>query len=1026
VQFYCQIQYNIKSEVPFLKYILVCSLAWMSIVTKAQQIINIRHLTEDQGLSDKFIFAGVQDHSGFIWLATQRGLNRFDSHQTKVFNRRNSGMREDKVFQLVAKDNFLILLYGEDGLRNNSSGVADVFLIDSLTVKPLASFFRQMPFPESEIASIVKNNKEEILFFLKNNRLWKLDQSNKFIEHVCESGCDAFPFPSSIHHFYNDDIVAVSSSNDDRMLLIQEKLGALFDPKKDRFLIGYMDKKSWIFDLEKKPAKGLNISKRNNAWQEMPKLSIPDEVPFFFNNNQIQQTLVSFQNHGLFLLQENGLEVLADVSKLSLHPYQINSFFVDAQENYWICTTAGAYVITRKKNPFSTYFTAESRNRQPTIIDQTRGIYKSKEHNSLVAAIWNEIGVYDFSNSSYTYFDPSITNIIYDVKAIGNKIYYVKNGLKTFDFKNKPTTILPYPDNAIWTIFPLSDTAILLGTNNRIDHFNIKAKEIRNISARIPLEGPIKLVYKIMGTKNGEIWAAAESGLYRLDQGGDIIEFYGSEKIGYTNFFDLHIDSEGIFWLASRYNGLIKWDRQLQTATSIAELEGMPTNTAYCILPDDNNRLWISTDKGLVKFNKATQSIKIYSMRDGLPFDEFNRISAHKSYDRQLYFGGINGIIGFDPNTIPEPSKDQLLNVLLTGIEKFNANTGHWEDIYIQIKDQRELIIRPGERLYNINFSMVDYQTGPVKYSYKLEGLDKGWNLLNDNSFRLTGLPYGKYTLYIKGVNSDGIPTNEVRLLDITVLTPFYLKIQFIIALILLLGLMISGLIGWRLKRIKDENTALEELVRERTVDLAEALDQKELLLQEIHHRVKNNLAVMDSMITLQLDNTENQEVVIALEENQHRLRGISLIHQSFSYELGIGKIDLLQFLEELLNHFNEALQPTGVVIESKINITNSIFKSAQAVPLGLMINELITNSTKHARVKDQTLLISIHLSEQEGRDFYFEYRDNGPGIKRPSQLRKDSLGMDLIYLFCKQIGGKLQYQNDGGSKFFFYFKSIQ
>jgi len=989
---------------------------------EAQDIVSIRHISERNGLSDKFIFAAAQDDEGYVWMATQRGLNRFDSHNAKKFNSRNSSLRRDKIIQLVYRKGALILLYGDAGLRHNSLGIADVFFPNSFEAIPLSNYFIKMPFSESEIVSINKNSKEELLFILKGNKLWKLTMNDEFEPIKCND-CNPFGFSSSIQHLFGDKFISISSSDENKVMMLYDDQVRVISNIKDKFAIGFFKEEIILINLKNRPALANRIIGEKPIATEELSMDFPSGTPFFFNNSIIKKTLVSIRDQGIYLLEENGLELLVSANKLDLHPHQINSFFKDKNDNYWICATSGAYVISKKTNPFTAYFTAESRNRTPSIVDQVRGIYKSEKNNKLYAGIWHELGVYDLEKKQTEFLEKSLYNIIYAVQPVNEKLYFGKNSLISFDYQSKFRALLPYDDNTIWSIFQATDSTILMGTNHNVLYYNILSQNARVTNALIPLANPINIIYKIARDPGGTIWAVSSNGLYKLNAEGDIIEYFGKEEIGYSDFHDLYIDSEGIFWFASRIDGLIRWQRKENHALSFTETEGMPSNTSYCILPDDLGRLWISTDQGLVKFNKETFKVKTFSERDGLPFIEFNRISAHKAYDNTLYFGGINGIVGFNPSEIVTSENKRFEDILLTGVERFNIDKGVWEDIFATVRYDKNLVISPGQRLFNLTFSMLDFQEGNQKYSYRLEGMDNDWSMLSDNTFRLTGLPYGKYTLYVRGLNSNGDFSGEIKILDIHVLTPLYLKIEFIILMIFVLILGISGIIHYRLRRMKSEKIALENLVEERTIDLAEALDQKELLLQEIHHRVKNNLAVMDSMISLQLDKTDNAEVIQALEENQSRLRGISLIHQNLGYDHGIGKVDLEQFLEELIIHSKETLLLSGVNLSYKIAVSRPIIKASQAVPLGLMINELVTNSLKHGRVENQMLEISVLLVEKEDQRFYFEFKDNGPGIQDSKLSSKGHLGMELIFLFCKQIGGHLQYQFDNGSKFSFYFK---
>jgi len=205
---------------------------------------------------------------------------------------------------------------------------------------------------------------------------------------------------------------------------------------------------------------------------------------------------------------------------------------------------------------------------------------------------------------------------------------------------------------------------------------------------------------------------------------------------------------------------------------------------------------------------------------------------------------------------------------------------------------------------------------------------------------------------------------------------------------------------------------------------LRESLKEKEILLQEIHHRVKNNLAIVSGMMELQAFDSENEEVLSALMSSQSRIQSMSIIHELLYQSESFSQISLDENVARLIDHISSSIQP-NCDINLKSNIDDLSLNVNQAIPCTLILNELLTNIYKHAFVGRDKGKIRLSLNEQN-QQIQLTLSDNGVGLPTDFSLKEPkTLGVKLIGLLTKQLDGELSYQSESGNgtKFILQFE---
>jgi two-component sensor histidine kinase len=193
-------------------------------------------------------------------------------------------------------------------------------------------------------------------------------------------------------------------------------------------------------------------------------------------------------------------------------------------------------------------------------------------------------------------------------------------------------------------------------------------------------------------------------------------------------------------------------------------------------------------------------------------------------------------------------------------------------------------------------------------------------------------------------------------------------------------------------------------------------LHEKEILLAEVFHRVKNNMNIVTSLLNLKKITSQSQETKDALEECRNRVFSMALVHQNiFNNDSLIGlnfKHYIINLVDEIANSFGSKDS-----YEIKYDLDEIQLDLSTSIPCGLIINELITNSFKYAQVPGKKLIISILLKKENGK-IRLMCQDNGPGIAENFMTEKNTLGMELIESLSDQINGKSQFKNNDGTSF--------
>ena len=332
----------------------------------------------------------------------------------------------------------------------------------------------------------------------------------------------------------------------------------------------------------------------------------------------------------------------------------------------------------------------------------------------------------------------------------------------------------------------------------------------------------------------GFVWVATTGGLNRIDpETGKVTRYLNNPEdptsiAGSPGTVLERRREPGILWVGTSGGGLSRLDTQTGKATHLTVRNGLPNNTVYGILEDNDGRIWISTNHGLSRFDPEAGVFKNFGVEIGLQGLEFNFTSFHRGLHGEMFFGGTNGLNAFFPNELS--GNINAPQVELVDFKLFNESVKTTGAIALERSLSETEVLRLDYSQNEISFDFVAFHfADPAgnQYAYKLEGFNDDWvHVGQHRSASFTNLAPGEYTFRVKAANSDGIWNEEGASIRLIVEPPFWATWWFRIFAVAAVGSILFGGFKLRVKQIADRNRLLEGEVAKRTGELRETNDR--------------------------------------------------------------------------------------------------------------------------------------------------------------------------------------------------------
>lgn len=510
----------------------------------------------------------------------------------------------------------------------------------------------------------------------------------------------------------------------------------------------------------------------------------------------------------------------------------------------------------------------------------------------------------------------------------------------------------------------------------------------------------------------------------------------GLEKV---NARYIKLINKNSFWVGCYGDGLFLVDKQKVYKVKDNTIE---LTTAHAIEEDKAGNLWISTNDGLLKTEKNDAIQKIlknqpldcykYSTEDGLLTNEFNGGGTHPSLqtkDGIIGFPSMKGFVWFNPKQMPKQlfKGSIVMDKVVVDNKKIISllNNNYW------------FANETGIITFNFSYAYF-YNRENLTISYRFED-QPNWTDIKGSSFQIGRYKKGKQQLLIR-IYSHGFDKKQQVIKSF----PLYFEARYyetfwfwgLCLFLFVLFLYSAYQIGLRLNMRREE--LLKHKIEEKTIELQQSLtelansneivlislEEKNILLKEIHHRVKNNLQLVMSLLNIQARDKEFISIEDFLEKGQSRIASMVLIHENLYQKENVGKVDFQDYCFNLAQNVSSSFGEKSKNITIEVEANEIYFDIQTAIPLGLIINELVSNALKHAFPNNRKGSVKIIITKKKDNAFELIISDNGIGLESKSKIKK-SMGLELVSLLALQLKGTLEVSENYRTEYKIIFKEV-
>ena len=973
---------------------------------KAQQF-NFKAYSLEEGLSQSEINTIFQDSRGYIWVGTSGGgICKFEGTEFTTFDSENG--LAGQIITDIAEDK-----QGNLWIGSTWGGIS------KFDGKHFKVYDHTKGLPENYSSSVLVTKKEGKIYVGTGSGLCVLD-GERFKLIPTEEGIKL-----TITKLIEDNYGNLWLSTTYGLKLLQNNkiispTNALKEPirsvaiDKNNMLIMVLQNNTVI--KQQINSKGV-LEKHENITSQLPKL-IEDRFYGVYIDNYDRVWITTYESG---LIELNKDKQFQYTKEHGLQSNRIISVLQDRTGCMWL-GSRGSGLIKFKDRSFTYY------DNLPGLNDgEIFSILPDSSNNIWIGTHFN--GIYRFDGKkTYSYSNHPLLKK-FNVRTIcllRNKtiLFGGPKGLRMYN--GRDITMVPgisdEPRLKSSVIFEDSKGSVWIGTFGQ-GLYLYQNKKIRKIAN--PQDGHLFNIYSIVEINN-TIWVGTGEGIYLANEDGEFRKI--SENINLCNLFigSMVKDKFGRLWIGTDKCLTLYDGKKFQ---SFGVKDGLVSSTIYSIICDLEGNLWVGSNKGLdkVEFDKdgSIMQISNYGFNEGFKGIECNSRSACVDQKGNLWFGTIKGAIKYDAKQeliATEKRQPIFIESFQVNFQEYADTSGDYLNYWFRLPKNPKVEYHAERIAFTYN-TLNPAMPNKTTFSYKLEGLDEDWSpWISNNSVAYSSLKSGNFKFKVRAkVNNVVLPDEAV--FPFTVKTPFYLTIWFLLGSIIVLSFIVYLASKFRKNRAQENLEKLEQIISERTFEIQKQSEEKEILLKEIHHRVKNNLQVINSLINIQSSYIEDEKALSIFEECKNRIRTIALIHEKLYKSQDFKKINfndyLILLIQDLVKTYN-----VDTEIELKTDLQIEYFNLNTIVPLGLLLNEVISNSLKYAFRETDKGEISISLKEKSMNQFELLIGDNGCGYEgEPNKPSKSTLGLELIKILTEQLDGNITKLNQKGTVYLLEFK---
>ncbi len=911
----------------------------------AQNILKFEHITVNDGLSHSDAMAVLQDKDGFIWVGTNKGLDRYDGYTLKNYRlpyRNVNGQYTNRVLGLhLSPDRTLWVVPETQGifyydaqwddfknLAEKAKSPEDAEILQNLTARSISTS------PEGDL-----------LIGTSTGGLWVVsfdpDKSVKRLQHIL------FPFQGE-----NALIFAIQPDSSGRVWVGTVGLGLWYLTKTEK---GYTPHRftSWNARI----IRAIALSHDHDLWvaseEEVIRISGKDGQTFLHLDNRFSYITSLLEDSykrlwigsrtGLYLIsqiEEKALRIRCttqhfapdDSNPSGLNYHLIHNMVEDSFNNLWVAASAGGL---NKVNLLPKPFYRLSKEMDGLPNDYTNAICRDKDENVMWIGTRSGFARYEISTGQMTNFldEKNLRNTpTIDVTSLydaGNGILWIGtrvHGVFLLNKKTKKLTRLPeIPGQKEWRMAePISITSDKEG---RIwlacfyDGLHIFTREGKHLHSFSKADGSLlssKLTFLLSEPAQDAMWLSTrDAGLLLLKLRKDKLAVerqisFDPEGLKTDYIWPLTRSRKGDLWVGTIGGGLHRIDGQSYRVERCDQW--LPETDVESILEDENGDLWVGGN-GLYRLDPEQKTYLHFDVADGLQSNSFKVASAARGADGILYFGGIGGVTYFNPKNVstnPHPPKMQITQVRILNYAYSPENKNDPRAVISgPFSPDSEIKIKAFENDFSIEFVGLNYiNPGKQHYEYMLEGYHRNWISLppGQRVMGFSNLPAGNYTFLVKADNGDGVWTDQPARLKLRILPPWYRTWWAY----LVYSILVAAAIVWY-KRVTGKQRelknkiAIEQVAKEKEKELA---DLKLNFFTNVSHELRTPLTLIMSpseyLISSSAPGSEAREKAELVHKQANKL--LDLVNQLMNFRkvetgnvaLQLQTLDIIPFITEI------------------------------------------------------------------------------------------------------------------------------
>jgi len=989
-----------------------------------------------EGLTHNSVLCMIQDRRGFLWFGTYDGLNRFDGYQFKEYNHdyqdttsisQNliTDLHEDSKGRiwvgtagtgLCSMDPFTEkftrykLEYEENGItteistisaiREDNNGILwigtlkGLFVMDPEKKNSRPFILKEFPHGNLIINSLFLDSAGDLWVGTFGNGLFKISNSpNQTLTHWKHNSRD-------VRTIANDNVLSI------------------FEDKRGTIWVGYIN---GIDSLDRKSGDFIHFKHD------------PDNPNSLNTDILNSRSITEDKWDNLWIGTTDGLNKLnrdrtvfthyrSDPSNPhSLGGNDIHAVLLDKIGNLWLGTVNGGVSLTNLQPREFHLIQNEPGNPNSLSSNMVRAIYEDKEEMLWIGTEGGGLNKYDRKNGIFTHFQSEpdnpkslqnnlVSSLLEDSRGNfwvgygGSNFYINEGGLSKMDktsnnfihYNIQSSQNLGESDKDVMSIFEDKSSTLWLTTQNGIkrflpegqtwDHFLHRKSSLEGISD--------PWCYTMFEDSRNDLWIGTGSiALNKMDKNREGKFHHFSADPNDPNSLSSHSvrhiveDKQGYLWFATSGGGICQYDPKKEYFVPFTKKDGLPSNSISRIEIDDEGKLWMSTNKGICRFDPISKKFQTFDLGYGTSKHHFttgyvNAGSSTKGKDGTLYFGGSDGIVYFHPHKIkaaPNPAP-----VVLTQFNVFDTAVPGWNE-------STDIMLPHHQNFISIEFAALSFVNAHNnRYAYYLENFDQDWIYSDDRRFvSYTNLSPGEYIFRVKASNYDGVWGEAGINLSLTILPPWWQTwwaylLFFTMALITLYFLRKSILYWDRI----NTDLRLQQTEAEKMHELDHA---KSAFFANISHEFRTPLTLIsgtvDTLKKKERNSNLRTEAYELIEKNASKL--LELIHKLLDLsKLESGKLkvepkpgNITDFLESLTGSFISLFESKEIFYQTELP-EEKIYAYFDAPKLEMIFSNLLSNAYKFTSEGGEVIFLAkIKVAGQDCLKLTVSVRDTGIGI---------------------------------------------